>query len=172
MNRKDVFIRDARAQDINEMVLLLKQLFLIENDFEFDAHLQRHGLAALLADHGRSIVKVAVYNRMVVGLGTVQLSISTAVGGLNARIEDVVVDSRFRGNGIGSIILDSLCAWAQSQGCARLQLLADHRNTKALDFYKSKGWEQTHMICLNSIAGTHLSFTEEHLMHTEKTGRV
>lgn len=143
-------IRDARASDLDAMVRLLRQLFKIEDDFEFNEIKQRHGLAALLADRERSTIKIAVVNNVVVGMVTGQITISTAEGGLSALIEDMVVDSSVRRNGIGRALLSSVKDWAVYHGCCRMQLLADKRNESALRFYHQLGWTFTHMICLTS----------------------
>lgn len=142
-------IRDARAQDIIPMAELIGQLFEIEKDFTADIHLQKHGLAALLADHQRSVVKVAEIDNQIVGLCTAQILISTAEGGYCARIEDLIVTKEYRGQGIGSELLIHIRNWAATEGCVRLQLLADYRNKKALKFYKRIGYTQSHMISLN-----------------------
>ena len=151
MNKIEFSIRDARAQDIDEMVKLLEQLFCIEDDFTFNEYHQRHGLAALLADHERSVVKVAVQGNRVIGLCTAQVSISTAEGGLSGRIEDLIVEKALRGNGIGTALLNHIHSWAVQAGCVRLQLLADMRNESAINFYKKFGWKRTNMVGMNKI---------------------
>ncbi len=155
MNKQDFSIRDARAQDIDEMVELLEYLFCIEDDFTFNKNRQRHGLAALLADHERSIVKVAEQNSRVVGLCTAQISISTAEGGLSSRVEDLIVHKKFRKQGVATALLQHIHSWAVSAGCVRMQLLADIRNENALGFYTRRGWIRTKMVCLNKNFAVH-----------------
>jgi len=149
MTTRHYTIRDAKAADLDTMVGLLRQLFSIEDDFVFNDIKQRHGLAALIADRERSTIQVATVRDAVVGMCTAQINISTAEGGLTAHIEDMIVDSQFRGFGIGTALLEAVSNWAESRGCLRLQLLADKRNEKALRFYHHAGWTMTHMMCLN-----------------------
>ena len=85
---------------------------------------------------------------MVVGMCSVQTHISTAEGGPAGIVEDVVVHRDHRGRGIGGSLLGSAMAWCTKQGITRLTLLADRDNAPALQFYFSRGWTGTGLICL------------------------
>jgi GNAT superfamily N-acetyltransferase len=149
MHHTDVILRDAQARDLDAMVGLLRQLFTIEDGFKIDERKQRHGLAALMADHGRSIVRVAEVRSCVVGMCTAQINISTAEGGMSALVEDMIVDEPYRRRGIGSLLLENISQWATEHQCVRLQLLTDIRNDAALQFYANARWHKTTMICMN-----------------------
>ncbi len=129
------------------MVLLLLQLFSIEEDFSFDAEKQRKGLEMLLASPMASIM-VAKEKDSVIAMGTGQLVISTAEGGLSLLIEDVVVKRSRQKQGIGAQLLQALGQWGATKGAGRMQLLADRNNVPALGFYLHEGWQQTQLICL------------------------
>jgi ribosomal protein S18 acetylase RimI-like enzyme len=142
-----VTIRHANTQDVSAMCHLLEQLFAIEQDFESDPDKQRRGLTLLLGStHARLFV--AEQERQVVGMLTVQLLVSTAEGGMVGMVEDVAVDERCRGQGIGKALLQHLEAWAQKTGLLRLQLLADSNNHPAMSFYEKCGWLTTDLIAL------------------------
>jgi ribosomal protein S18 acetylase RimI-like enzyme len=142
-------IRDARSEDIPALVALLRQLFAIETDFKFDVERHRRGLALMIDGCGKHrCVRVAEAEGAVVGMGTVQMLASTAEGGWVALLEDIVVDARWRGRGIGRELMAALEAWSAVHGATRLQLLADRTNFPALDFYDRIGWRPTRMICL------------------------
>jgi GNAT superfamily N-acetyltransferase len=147
--RTEHVIREALARDLDAMVGLLRQLFAIEDDFPFDEQKQRHGCAALMADHGRSVLLIAEANRSVVGMCSVQVTISTAEGGMSALVEDMIVDAAWRGKGIGSSLLAAAASWANDRQCVRMQLLADNRNGAAIGFYRSAGWHRTNMVGFN-----------------------
>jgi GNAT superfamily N-acetyltransferase len=93
-------------------------------------------------------IKVAEINGRVVGMCTAQTLISTAEGGMAALIEDLVVGTNHRGQGIGAKLLQSIEQWAHSRGATRLQLLADRNNQAALQFYAKAGWKGTQLICI------------------------
>jgi GNAT superfamily N-acetyltransferase len=134
-------IQPATLHDIDALGGLLQQLFAIEADFHFDASKTGHALQRLIEDD-RACVLVARDDDKVIGMVTAQLVISTAEGAYSAWVEDVVIDSRHRGKGLGKQLLNALEAWAKEQGATRLQLLADMQNEPALAFYRHNGWQQ------------------------------
>ncbi len=144
-----VTVRPAGLSDLDGMTKLLWQLFSIETDFTPDEEKQRRGLELLLAVPGAYII-VAVDADYVVGMATLQTLVSTAEGGRVGLVEDVVVDREYRGNGIGSALLNHLQAWARESGLSRLQLAADCGNGAALEFYRGRGWKQTQLVILRA----------------------
>lgn len=143
-------IRPAKRQDIDDMLLLLQQLFGIEEDFQFDAVRQSRGLELLL-DSSNGIIMVAEEQGSVIAMGTAQLVISTSEGRPSLLIEDVVVKPSWHKQGIGSKILQKLGDWGANKGARRMQLLADQTNSPALNFYHQQGWQQTLLICLRKF---------------------
>jgi GNAT superfamily N-acetyltransferase len=139
-------IRPARPDDLDPLVDLLRMLFAIEADFDFDAARQRQGLAMLLA-HETAVILVAEAAGRVIGMCSGQLTISTAEGGFALLVEDVVVAGPWQGKGVGRELLAALEQWATARKIARLQLLADRNNGAALEFYRKLGWQPTELIC-------------------------
>jgi len=140
-------IRLATERDIPAMVGLLSALFTIEADFAIDPAVQQRGLALLLA-RGEAAVLVACAGETVVGMASVQLTVSTARGGLSAGIEDVIVAAGHRGTGLGRRLIEAAEAWARGKGAVRLALLADETNAAALDFYDRLGFSRTRLVWL------------------------
>lgn len=142
-------IRQARNRDLDALVLLLQELFSIEADFAADVERQRRGLKLMLDGCGKHrSVKVAEIDNTVVGMGTIQTLLSTAEGGTVGLVEDLVVTSRYRGQGVGMRLMEAIEIWAHDHGLKRLQLLADRTNFEALDFYHKTQWRPTQLICL------------------------
>lgn len=139
-------IRPARPDDLDALVDLLRMLFAIEADFDFDAARQRQGLAMLLA-HETAVILVAEAAGQVIGMCSGQLTISTAEGGFALLVEDVVVAQSWQGKGVGRELLTALEQWGASRKIGRLQLLADRNNAAALEFYRKLGWQGTELIC-------------------------
>jgi GNAT superfamily N-acetyltransferase len=140
-------LRKARQQDLEELTALLRLLFTIEADFNFNEAKQRQGLAMLL-DNDRGCILVAEEAGQVIGMCTGQLVISTAEGGPSVLVEDMVVAPAHRGQGTGRALMKAMAGWALEQGATRLQLLADKNNPPALAFYEHLGWRTTALICL------------------------
>ncbi len=146
----DIIIRTARSEDIPRMCDLLDELFRLESDFEPDIEKQVKGLSMLVADQsGSSLVIVAVdKGGAVIGMAAAQALVSTAEGGRVGLVEDVVVDSRCRCRGVGTMLLARMIDWARENKFTRLQLLADRTNHVAVDFYCSRGWSATSLNCM------------------------
>ena len=145
-----IAIRTATSADIPQMVALLKALFAIEADFDFDAEKQTRGLNLLL-DSAKDTILVAVPlldGNKVLGLCTVQTLISTAEGGPVGLLEDLIVAVDFRNQGIATRLVAAAVYWAECRGLKRLQLLADKNNGSALSFYQKQGWQATQLVCL------------------------
>lgn len=143
-------IRRAKHADVSGMNRLLRILFSIETDFSFDEGTQQRGLEMMLGDCTNRCIMVAELDQQIIGMCTAQILVSTAEGGIVALIEDLVVEDACRGEGIGKELLLSIESWAIARGVRRLQLLADHNNTRALEFYKKMDWKVTELIGLRT----------------------
>ena len=140
----EALIRTARQEDLPALTALLAELFAIEQDFSPDTTRQRRGLALLLADE-RATVLVAEVAGQVIGMVTLQSLISTAQGGWVGLLEDLVVASAWRGEGLGSRLLAAAQEAADNQGLSRVQLLVDEDNHSAKGFYRNQGLRRTHL---------------------------
>ena len=148
----EAIIRRAEFSDIPDLVELLKELFSIEVDFEFNAGLQEQGLFMMLQSPETRCIMVAEVNQQVVGMCTGQLVVSTAKGGFSGLVEDLVINQKYRRKGLGSRLLEAVEKWCNSSGAKRIQLLADKNNSKALAFYEKCNWQKTQLICLRKTA--------------------
>ncbi len=137
-------IRRAVFDDIPLMAALLGELFTIEDDFIIDVEKQSRALSMMLENHN-AILMVSVVDGAVVGMITVQMLISTAMGEKVGLIEDFVISEKYRGMGIGRELLNALILVSQKEGLKRLALGADHRNHKAVSFYQKQGFDTSHM---------------------------
>jgi GNAT superfamily N-acetyltransferase len=141
-------IRAATAADLDSLVRLLGLLFSIEADFRPNPPRQRHGLLLMIEEPERRVVLVADRAGAIIGMVTVQLVVSTAEGAPSAWVEDMVVDEKARGGGVGRRLLQAAERWARGRGATRFQLLADRANRPAHRFYRRMGWCGTQLVCL------------------------
>jgi GNAT superfamily N-acetyltransferase len=136
----------ANESDIDDLVSLLSDLFTIEKDFNPDLSKQKKGLELIVKNNNTATVQVAKnIAGKVIGMVTAQLVISTAQGAASAWIEDMVVHSSYRGQGIGKKLLQRTLDWAKKNGATRAQLLVDIENTEALGYYEHLKWESTQL---------------------------
>ena len=93
----------------------------------------------LLSDSG--IVQYAATiddNGVVVGLATV--AVLPLASGLRATIEDVVVDSDYRGNGIGRALVEHCVELAREAGCISIHLTSAPFREEANRLYQRLGF--------------------------------
>jgi ribosomal protein S18 acetylase RimI-like enzyme len=136
----------ANKADIADLVNLLNLLFSIEKDFNANFTKQQKGIELLLKNSATATIQVARNaTGKTIGMVTAQLVISTAQGTTSAWIEDMVIDTAYRKQGIGKHLLQNTLEWAKTKGATRAQLLVDTANTKALGYYKHLNWEVTQL---------------------------
>jgi ribosomal protein S18 acetylase RimI-like enzyme len=147
-------INAANASDIPALCELLNILFSQEADFKPDYEAQSRGLAQIISSPEVGLIIVARQEGRVVGMVNLLYTISTALGGRVALLEDMVVSPDARGSGVGSMLLEQAIQSAKSEGCKRITLLTDKTNESAQRFYQKQGFGFSSMIPLR------LSLTE------------
>jgi ribosomal protein S18 acetylase RimI-like enzyme len=140
----EINIRNAHHDDLDAMLGLLVELFLIEDDFTIDIEKQICGLELLLESQN-CFVLVAEISGQVIGMISMQGLISTAIGERVGLIEDMIVSNEFRRIGVGRLLLASMIEYAKSFGYGRIALGADRRNKSAIAFYQTFGFEISNM---------------------------
>ena len=135
----------AAESDIPELCLLLSELFQQEAEFQADGELQARGLLHILKEPAIGHIFVAKQDGRVVGMLSLLYSVSTALGGRVAWLEDMVVTAESRASGIGSALLRHALDFARQNGCLRVTLLTDHDNLAAQRFYECQGFGMSGM---------------------------
>ena len=132
-------IVDATPADNPAIVRLVKELAIYErladhmtataNDFEralFGAPPQAHALIAFLDD-------------APVGFALYFYTFSTFLGKPGIYLEDIFVESEYRGKGIGSGLLKRLARIARERNCGRVEWSVLTWNQPSIDFYHRLG---------------------------------
>lgn len=135
----------ASHSDIPALIELLMTLFEQEAEFEPNSEAQSSALSKIISDPKIGIVLVAKDNEKIFGMVNLLFTESTALGSTVAIIEDMIVLSAFRGEGIGSQLIDYAISEAKNVGCKRITLLTDIGNTQAQSFYQKKGFMKSKM---------------------------
>ena len=133
-------ISTARVQDIPNLCMLLNILFEQEKEFTPDEKAQIKGLNTIIETPEIGEIFVARDEENVIGMVNLLYTISTALGGKVAILEDMVVDKYARGKGVGSVLIDHVINHAKEKGCKRITLLTDVDNTSAQKFYIKHGF--------------------------------
>ena len=139
-------IEKATPADIPALSELLSALFSQEAEFTPNSEAQAKGLNQIIRNPEVGAVLVAREGGQVVGMVNLLFTVSTALGGQVALLEDMVVSSQARGAGVGSELLDQAISFARAQGCKRITLLTDRENESAQRFYGKKGFVVSGMV--------------------------
>lgn len=138
-------IRPAQKDDIPSLVTLLWELFSQEDEFTPNTENQIRGLSDILNNHHTGLILTARLNDRIVGMVILLFTVSTALGAKVALLEDMVVSSEYRHQGIGSLLLNSAIEYAQNAQCKRITLLTDSDNQIAHQFYQQHNFHPSKM---------------------------
>ena len=144
-------IEKATVNDIPELCDLLAVLFSQEAEFEVDGNAQQTGLQAIISNPDLGIILLARHKDKVVAMVSLLFSISTALGGRVAMLEDMVVLPEQRDLGIGSALLAAAISTARENGCLRITLLTDSYNEIAHRFYDRQGFTRSAMLAFRRL---------------------
>lgn len=139
-------ITKATKDDIPSLCELLRLLFAQEAEFRPDQSLQSAGLRQIIDFSERGQILVLREGASVIGMVNLLFTISTALGGRAAILEDMVVHPDHRGGGAGSKLLQVAIDFAKSAGCRRITLLTDQANRSAQKFYQRHGFFLSEMV--------------------------
>ncbi|MDP2893922.1 MAG: GNAT family N-acetyltransferase [Sulfurimonas sp.] len=137
--------RVAYAQDIKELSRLLNKLFTQEAEFLPDEMSQEIALKKIISDESVGEIFVAQKDDEIVAMVNILYTVSTALGAKVAILEDMIVDKRYRGQDIGSSLMDFALKCIKAKGCMRVTLLSDGDNFKAHKFYEKQGFVKSTM---------------------------
>lgn len=108
--------------------------------------MQAMALRTIISHPEVGVILVARRNHQLVGMVSLLFSISTALGGRVAMLEDMIVLPTERGTGIGSSLLKAAIATAHEHDCKRVTLLTDSDNKTAHQFYEKHDFMQSKML--------------------------
>jgi len=141
----------ANTEDIPQLCELLDLLFTQEVEFRPDPALQVAGLQQIIDFPERGKILVLREGIAVLGMVNLLFTVSTALGGRVAILEDMVIRPMHRGNGAGSMLLQAAVSFARSAGCRRITLLTDGTNESAKRFYQRHGFHLSEMVPMRLI---------------------
>lgn len=137
--------RIAKVEDIKELCRLLNELFTQEAEFTPDEEVQERALAKIISNESIGEIFVAQKDGKTVAMVNILYTVSTALGAKVAILEDMIVDKRYRGQDIGSSLMEFALNCIKAKGCKRVTLLSDSDNFKAHKFYEKQGFVKSAM---------------------------
>ena len=88
--------------------------------------------------HSDAEVLLAVDGGSIVGLASVYLEPPFIRFGKRCWLQDLVVVSSRRSQGIGALLLDAATDWARQRGCTHLELASGEGRKEAHRFYRAQ----------------------------------
>ena len=79
-------------------------------------------------------------NGKIIGFATTFIAWYSWIG-KSLYLDDLFVAEAYRGNGLGSKLMDAVISKAKEKGCKKIKWQVSRWNEKAIDFYKKKGAE-------------------------------
>lgn len=132
--------------DILALCGLLKVLFSTEQEFIPNTDVQKCALEMILSHPDIGKIFVCENDGEIIGMVSLLFTISTALGGKVAMLEDMVVSPQFHGKGFGKRLLAHAILEAKKLTCKRITLLTDTDNIKAHHFYEQFGFTYSPML--------------------------
>ncbi len=144
-------INTAELKDLPELIQLLTTLFSQELEFIPDEEKQRRGLKMIIENPSLGEILIIRNKNGIFGMVSLLFSISTALGGKVATLEDMVIALEYRHRGFGSMLLKKALSTAKERGCLRITLLTDFNNEGAIKYYQNHGFTKSPMIPLRQL---------------------
>lgn len=138
-------VEEAKLSDIERLSELLTVLFSKEAEFTPNPDVQKEGLRMILEDTSVGTVLVLKNEQNIIGMVSLLWTISTALGGRVAFLEDMIIEPSWQGKGAGSLLVEYAIAYAKQVTCKRITLLSDIDNDDAHRFYKRFGFANSVM---------------------------
>jgi GNAT superfamily N-acetyltransferase len=90
--------------------------------------------------------RIAILKDRIVGFASLTIKNSLWQEGYLSHVDELVVDESFRGEGIGSGLLDEMIEVSKERSCGKIELDSAFHRKEAHRFYESKGFENRGLV--------------------------
>ncbi len=138
-NSITVNFRQAGAAEADLLVTLMRELYAHER-IEFAERVARKALAQLLADETLGRVWLIEVDDGAAGYVVLTYGFSLEFHGRDALIDELFINERWRGRGVGRRVLEFVAAHCRAAGIAAVHLAVEHENERAASVYRAAGF--------------------------------
>jgi len=154
-------IEEAKTEDLNAIINLNHKLCIKENK-EFDETIDPNyptspqgieGFKKGIEDSD-SMTLVAKAGNEIIGYlkgGPAEIADYRTVENIY-ETESIWVDDNYRGQSIGTKLMDEFESWATREGATRLKVVASARNEGAINLYKKRGFEDYDVVLEKNLS--------------------
>ena len=140
-------VREAETEDIPRILELYRELVITTSRVETDQHqslTDYHKVFNEIHTASGHHLLVAEDEGNVVGTAVLLIAPNLSHGGLYwALVENMVVDHRYRRQGVGRLLMDYVLVRAKEASCYKLTLSSNKKRRGAHSFYRAMGLEAT-----------------------------
>ena len=143
-------IRKATETDMPQVLNLIQQLAVFEKEPNAVVITASDLVKDGFGKNPLFTCFVAAMKTEIIGIALIYYRYSTWKGKV-IHLEDLIVNQKFRGNGIGEALLNEVVKYGKSKGVKRITWEVLDWNTPAIDFYKNRGatimdeWKVVHL---------------------------
>jgi len=144
--------KELKTENITTVVAMMKDFYEID-DYPFDAELTRKNFEQFIEkeDFGKCFL---IYNdnNEVSGYIIIIYFFSFEFGGKSAILDELYLNDKARGKGLGKKAVDFIQQYAKEQALKMMYLEVELHNERAINLYLDKGFKMHHrnlMIYLN-----------------------
>lgn len=145
----DFTIREAKREDMPQVLELIKELAAYENATD-EVIIQVEDLGKEGFDEGNFKCFVADVEGKIEGMALVYFRFSTWKG-RTVHLEDLIVREKMRGTGLGGALYQRVVKYGYDNGVKRVEWVVSEGNKNAIQFYENSGadikknWYTVHM---------------------------
>jgi ribosomal protein S18 acetylase RimI-like enzyme len=141
----------ASISDLPDLAELLIDLFTQDIEFVSNLEKQMAGLQTIINSPEMGEILILKGNDRILGMVSLLYSISTALGGKVAILEDMIIHKNYRQKGLGKELLGEAIRFSKERNCLRITLLTDFDNEPAINFYQKFGFKKSAMIPMRLV---------------------
>jgi ribosomal protein S18 acetylase RimI-like enzyme len=143
---QEIVFRRACLSDLPHIIRLLKEDELgKERETDADDSCYTRAFEEISLDHNQFLMVLQKQEEIVGTCHLTAIPSLTFQGSRRMHIEAVRIDARYRGQSLGTQMLEAVLKIAQEQGCILIELTTHKSRIRAQRFYEQLGFKNTHM---------------------------
>ncbi len=133
-------IRFARTSDKTRLLGLIEQYYRFDS-IAFDERVTGRALQLLLNDEKLGRTWVIDNGNRLLGYAIMSYNYDLEFGGVEGIVTELFVAARYRGHGLGALVIDEIRRFCVKEGISTVELQVSGANHRARAFYRKLGFK-------------------------------